>query len=129
MSLIARALEARGLPTLFMSTLLDVVKAYKPPRAVVVDFPIGSPCGRIGDPEHQRRVLHEAFATPLVAEPVVNWLDVEYGSVEGRSWEDITFDLYRQGWAITVDHIAKHRAAGGRPLPGREREFTIRCNC
>ena len=129
MSVIARAFEARGLPTLMMSTLHDVVKAYKPPRAIVVDFPIGSPCGRIGDPDHQRRVLREAFATPLEAERTLNWLDVDYGTVGDQTWEEITFDLYRQGWAITVDHIARHRAAGGVPLQGREREFTITCNC
>ncbi len=64
-AVLARALEARGLPTLMLSTLRDISEAYRPPRTALVDYPIGSPCGRVGDPEHQRATLRAALACPL----------------------------------------------------------------
>jgi D-proline reductase (dithiol) PrdB len=64
-AVLARALEARGTPTLMLSTLRDVSEAFVPPRTALVDYPIGSPCGRVGDPEHQRATLRAALSTPL----------------------------------------------------------------
>jgi hypothetical protein len=47
---LARAIEARGLPTTTIATLELNVMALKPPRSVFLDFPLGCPCGRPGEP-------------------------------------------------------------------------------
>src|SRR5579863_3561643 len=40
-TVVARALEARGLPTLSMSVLLEASEEAKPPRTCFLDFPLG----------------------------------------------------------------------------------------
>ena len=52
---LARAIEARGLPTTTIGTLHSHLLALKPPRAMFLDFPLGCPCGRPGRPEQQTR--------------------------------------------------------------------------
>jgi D-proline reductase (dithiol) PrdB len=47
MMILARALEGRGMATLTMSTLADISEGFKPPRTALVDYPPGSPCGRV----------------------------------------------------------------------------------
>jgi D-proline reductase (dithiol) PrdB len=43
MMILACALEARGLPTLSLSTLADISEAFKPPRTALLDYPPGRP--------------------------------------------------------------------------------------
>src|ERR1700680_923320 len=44
-TVIARALEARGLPTLSMSVLWEAGEEIKPPRTCFLDFPLGCTAG------------------------------------------------------------------------------------
>lgn len=60
-SLIARALEASGLPTMTLAVAQDVVEAVRPPRAACYKGELGSVVGKPNWPEHQRRVLDEAL--------------------------------------------------------------------
>lgn len=46
MGLIARLLEANGIPTLSMTSALDITRAAWPPRAAFLDFPLGHTAGR-----------------------------------------------------------------------------------
>lgn len=46
MSLIARQVEAAGIPTLSMSCARDITAANKPPRATYLDWPLGHTSGR-----------------------------------------------------------------------------------
>ena len=57
MSLVARHLEANGLPTVVFGCARDIVEHCGVPRFVFSDFPLGSPCGRPFDPAMQRAIV------------------------------------------------------------------------
>jgi hypothetical protein len=59
--LIARHVEAAGIPTLCMTSALDITQAVNPPRAAFLDFPLGHTTGKPHQPELQRAILHEAL--------------------------------------------------------------------
>jgi hypothetical protein len=59
--LVARVIEARGIPTVLISTGRDLTQQVLPPRSVFVNFPMGNPFGRPGDVAMQRRVLCDAL--------------------------------------------------------------------
>jgi hypothetical protein len=58
-SLVARHLEANGIPTVVMGCAKDIVEHVGVPRFLFSDFPLGNPCGRPNDLECQ------AFTTEL----------------------------------------------------------------
>jgi hypothetical protein len=60
-SLVARALEQEGIPTMTLAVDKDVVESVRPPRAALYDGEFGSVAGLPNWPEHQRRVLDEAL--------------------------------------------------------------------
>ena len=45
MSLVARHLEANGIPTVIVGSALDIVEYCGVPRFLLTDFPLGNPCG------------------------------------------------------------------------------------
>ena len=57
----ARVFEEAGLPTVSMSSALDITTLVRPPRAVFVNFPLGHQCGKPDDPAGQRAILLEAL--------------------------------------------------------------------
>ena len=61
MPVLARLLEAAGLPTVVVTMMPDVADALVTPRVVGVEFPFGHPFGWPGDPSVQRRVLLTAL--------------------------------------------------------------------
>ena len=60
-SLIARALEFQGIPTMTLAVDKEVVANVRPPRAALYDGELGAVAGLPNWPEHQRRVLDEAL--------------------------------------------------------------------
>ena len=54
MGLVARHLEANGIPTVTFSCARDITEAVRPPRSVFLDYPLGSTCGRPHDRANQR---------------------------------------------------------------------------
>ena len=44
-----------------LSSALDITVLVKPPRAVFVNYPLGNPCGKPGDPANQRYILTTAL--------------------------------------------------------------------
>jgi len=94
--LIARVVEEAGIPTLCMTSALDITQSVKAPRAVFVNFPLGHQTGRPNDPAIQRQIVRDALrafetiGTPgeIVQLPYV-W------DPNDRTWE--TRD-YTKGW-------------------------------
>ena len=92
MGLISRAVEEAGIPTLCMTSALDITRAVKPPRSVFVNFPLGHQTGKPNQPELQRNIVRDALraletiVTPgdIVSLPYVwdendnTWEDREY---------------------------------------------------
>jgi hypothetical protein len=56
-SLVARHLEANGIPTVLIGCARDIVEHAGVPRFVFSDFPLGNPCGRPFDTAMQREIL------------------------------------------------------------------------
>jgi hypothetical protein len=61
-SLVARHLEANGIPTVVMGSARDVVEHCGVPRFLFTDFPLGNPCGRPFDRKMQREIVVQALA-------------------------------------------------------------------
>lgn len=59
--LIARQAEAAGIPTLCMTSALDITQSVNPPRAVFLDYPLGHTTGKPHEPELQRDILRQAL--------------------------------------------------------------------
>jgi hypothetical protein len=128
--LISRALEARGMPTLTMSCLYEAALAYKPPRPVFLDFPIGCPSGKPNEPTLQRDILRSALElAPAFGDPwQIRQLPHQWSPDGSRAWEEEVRNLYRNAANIVAAHTADHRARG-ESLLGKEREFSLRCYC
>lgn len=61
MSLVARHLEAHGIPTVVVGSARDIVEQCGVPRFVFTDFPLGNPCGRPYDADMQRTIVGTAL--------------------------------------------------------------------
>jgi hypothetical protein len=62
-SLVARHIEAAGLPTVIMGCAKDIVEHAGVPRFAFSDFPLGNSAGRPFDVESQRQTLELALRT------------------------------------------------------------------
>jgi len=60
-SLIARYLEANGIPTVIIGCAKDIVEHCGAPRFLFSDFPLGNPCGRPFDVAMQHQILAMAL--------------------------------------------------------------------
>ncbi len=61
MSLVARHLEAAGIPTVILGAAKDIVETVGVPRFVFSDVPLGNPAGRPFDPASQQQALEAAL--------------------------------------------------------------------
>ena len=57
MSLVARHLEANGIPTVLIGSARDIVEQCGVPRFVFTDFPLGNPCGKPNDGAMQKEIV------------------------------------------------------------------------
>ena len=91
MSLVARHLEANGIPTVVVATARDIVESAAVPRLLFVDFPLGAPCGEPWNVGQQREILERAFRL-LETAPTAR-TTVEAGLVwsRGDAWKDRVF--------------------------------------
>jgi len=58
--LVARHLEAHGIPTLVLGSALDIFAAGRPPRGLFVDYPLGHSSGKPFDAADQLRIVRAA---------------------------------------------------------------------
>ena len=82
MSLVARHLEADGIPTVIMGCAKDIVEHSGVPRFLFSDFPLGNSAGRPFDTESQActlelalRVLEAAPAARTTVQSPLRWRD------------------------------------------------------
>lgn len=61
-SLVQAELERRGIVTASLSVLADITARLAPPRALVVDAPLGAPVGPPHDRERQVATLRRLLA-------------------------------------------------------------------
>ena len=101
MSLVARHLEADGLPTVIMGCAKDIVEHCGVPRFLFSDFPLGNSAGRPFDVESQSatlelalRVLEGAPAPRTTVQSPLPWRDdagwkLDYLNLDKLTPEDI----------------------------------------
>jgi D-proline reductase (dithiol) PrdB len=104
-SLVARHLEANGLPTIIMGCAKDIVEHCGVPRFLFSDFPLGNSAGRPFDAESQAatlemalRVLETAPAGRTTVQSPQRWRD-------DASWKLDFSNLAR----LTPEQIAERR--------------------
>lgn len=61
MGLVARHLEAAGIPTVIVGSARDIVEECGVPRFLFVDFPLGNPCGKPWDAAMQSAIVGGAL--------------------------------------------------------------------
>jgi hypothetical protein len=59
--LIARAIEEAGIPTVSMSSALDLTTLVKPPRTYFVNYPLGHTTGKPFDRQNQTDIIKAAL--------------------------------------------------------------------
>ncbi len=62
MCLVARHLEANGIPTMCLGSALDIFENGRPPRAIFVDYPLGHSAGKPFDSADQLGIVRAALA-------------------------------------------------------------------
>ena len=105
MSLVARHLEANGIPAVIMGCAKDIVEHCGVPRFLFSDFPLGNSAGRPFDLESQAltlelalRVLESAPAARTTVQSPLRWSD-------DASWKLDFSNLDR----MTPEQIAERR--------------------
>jgi len=82
-SLVARHLEANGIPTMCIGSAIDILEAGRPPRAVFVDYPLGHTAGKAFDEADQGGIVLaalrglETFTSPGQLETLPNRWDAD----------------------------------------------------
>lgn len=91
MSLVARYLEANGIPTVVIATARDIVEYCGVPRLVFVDFPLGNPCGVPFDLDMQSSILDMALDMLETADEPGTTVVAPYTWPDGEKWKDTIF--------------------------------------
>tara|TARA_Y100000385_G_C12580813_1_gene420387 strand:- start:78 stop:440 length:363 start_codon:yes stop_codon:yes gene_type:complete len=103
-SLVARHLEANGIPTVVVGSARDIVEYCGAPRFVFLDFPLGNPSGEPWKRDMQRDVMGIALGTLEGAnEPMQTvetdfvWPDPEWRGRYNRLTPEIRARLKAEG--------------------------------
>jgi len=86
--LIAREIEARGIPTLSLSSARSITAAVNPPRAVYLDYPLGHTAGKRDDNADQMAVMRDALAAFSSIRTAGTIIDLPYVWRADDSWKD-----------------------------------------
>ena len=91
MSLVARHLEANGIPTVLLGCARDIVEQCGVPRFTFTDFPLGNPCGEPHNPEQQSEILEMGFKLLERAFAPRTTLQTPFRWSQGEAWKDLVF--------------------------------------
>ena len=89
MPVLARLIEAAGIPTVTVTMIPDLAASVLAPRIVGVEFPYGHPFGMPGDRAMQRMVLETALTVLSGAGAFGTRVDVDI------EWPQARKDAYR----------------------------------
>ena len=111
MGLIARELEAQGIPTVGLTSALSITRAARQPRAAFLDFPLGHTSGRPHAREEQRDILRAALGFLHTADGPEAVLDLGYSWAADDTWKDSTMreKVLRGGeWVEYDDRVERY---------------------
>ncbi len=88
MGLIARVIEAAGVPTVSMTSAWDITAAVVPPRSLYVHHPLGHQTGAAGDLAGQTAIVRAALeAAPTLAPGEIRALPFRWHAPGSERWE------------------------------------------
>lgn len=87
-SLVARYLEERGLPTVVIGSARDVVEHCGVPRFVYTEFPLGNPCGHPWQPSMQKNIVAMALGLLESATSPRTTLVAPFAWKDDPGWRD-----------------------------------------
>jgi hypothetical protein len=87
-SLVARHLEANGIPTVVVGSARDIVEECGVARLLFSDFPLGNPCGRPYDSEMQQAITGYAFDVLESATLPRTTVQVPFRWSEDAAWKE-----------------------------------------
>lgn len=76
--LIARTIEAAGVPTITFTSARSITARVKPPRAVFIDLPLGHTAGAPNDPVGQRQLLTDGLVAGFAMEEPGSIVDLPF---------------------------------------------------
>ena len=129
MSLVARHLEANGLPSVIMGCAKDVVEHCGVPRFLFSDFPLGNSAGRPFDQESQAltlelalRVLETAPAARTTVQSPLRWSDdpawkLDYLNLDRMTPEQIEERRLEYQEIKAIAKAKRETEAGATPPP------------
>jgi hypothetical protein len=109
---LARRIEASGVPTVVVTMMPALATAQRTPRTVGVEFPFGHPFGRPADRAMQRLVLETALVVLAGAERPGTRVDIDV------EWPQPRAEAYRawqpeEASPIVALMLAAVRSGGG----------------
>lgn len=90
-SLVARHLEANGIPTVVFAAARDIVEYVGVPRIVHTDFPLGNPCGEPDNPQLQSEILEIGFKLLEHAFLPRTTVQTPFRWSKGDAWKELVF--------------------------------------
>ena len=108
MGLIAREIEAAGVPTLSMTSAWDITRAVAPPRSVYVHHPLGHQTGAPGDLAGQRAIVDAALRAGLAMREPGEMVELPFRWQGDAGWEARAY-------------TPEHTSTGPDGKPSRER--------
>ena len=79
-------IEAKGVPTLSITSARSITASANPPRAAFTDFPLGHTCGPPDRPDLQQAIIRDALALFETLDTPGTIADLGYSWVE--EWKD-----------------------------------------
>jgi hypothetical protein len=119
-SLVARHLEANGIPTVMIANGRDIVEHCGVARLVFVDFPLGNPCGEPGAVDQQREIFEMALNLLETATEPRTTVEAPFQWSKGEKWKDLIFsdeqrfldDEATQHWLEAKARYKERKAEG-----------------
>jgi hypothetical protein len=117
--LVARVLEREGIPTVSLSSALDITERVRPPRVAFLDFPLGNQVGPPGEPGLQRRILAAALRLlESVRQPgEIHHLPFTWPAPD---WRDQVVETYKRDAAVVRSQRLAAEYVGGDNDAARE---------
>ncbi len=100
--MLAQYFESQGFSTVLVGFVREHMEALTPPRALWLDFPMGRPLGKPGDPDYQKRIIRSAF----------DLLDASSGPQLEDFNDTIAVQDGRMGYALPVDLVVSKDEIG-----------------
>ena len=88
MSLVARYLEANGIPSVVIGSAKDIVEHCGVPRFVFSDFPLGNPCGHPWNPDMQEATVRQALEVLVTAKEPRTSVQSPFAWKPDPDWRD-----------------------------------------